>query len=177
MSVLDNVCLGLKLAGIKKAEREAKGREMLQLVGLEGQERKFAKYPTLSGGQLQRVAVARSLLANPSILLMDEPFGALDTNTRLRMQDLLCDLWARVIKSGKDITCIFVTHDISEAVYLADEIFIMRANPGQIVDRIRVDLPLERHKDLKRTAQFTSMVYDIEDRMMRICAESEKAGA
>ena len=89
MTVLENVSLALKFKGISKAEREAKAMELIKLVGLEGHEQKFAQYPTLSGGQLQRVAIARSLIANPEIILMDEPFGALDINTRLQMQDLL----------------------------------------------------------------------------------------
>lgn len=137
--------------------------EMIQLVGLDGQQNKFAKYPTLSGGQLQRVAIARSLVADPEILLMDEPFGALDMNTRLQMQDLLCDIWERM-KS----TIMFVTHDIPEAVYLGDEICIMRAGPGMIVERIKIDLPFQRNRDLKRTSKFIDYVNDIENKMINI---------
>ncbi|NJK98790.1 MAG: ATP-binding cassette domain-containing protein, partial [Bacteroidales bacterium] len=103
------------------------------VVGLEGHEKKFAKYPTLSGGQLQRVAIARSLLVNQEILLMDEPFGALDTYTRLKMQDFLIDIWEKVHP-----TIILVTHDISEAVYLGDDIYIMSANPGIIMNILRM---------------------------------------
>lgn len=173
LTVLDNVCLGLKLAGAKKSDREEKGMTMLKLVGLDGQEEKFAKYPNLSGGQLQRVAIARCLLTNPSIILFDEPFGALDINTRLRMQNMLNDIWLDAMKQKKELTAVFVTHDIAEAVYLADEIWIMRANPGQIVERIPIDLPLDRTKELKRGKRFTDLVYDIEDKMTAVSAMSE----
>jgi len=120
-TVLQNVSLALEFQGMGKKEREAKAMELIKLVGLEGHEHKFAQYPTLSGGQLQRVAIARSLLANPKILLMDEPFGALDVKTRLNMQDLLTKIWRKF-----QSTIIFVTHDISEAVYLAEDIYILK---------------------------------------------------
>ena len=162
-SVLDNIVLGLKFAGVGKKEREEKAMDMIKLVGLEGHEHKYALYPVLSGGQLQRVAIARSLLTNSEILLMDEPFGALDIHTRLSMQDLLASIWDKL-----KLTVIFVTHDISEAVYLGDWIWLMSSNPGQIVERIRVPLPYDRHKGLKRTKEFTDLVYDIEDKMMKL---------
>lgn len=157
-SVLDNVALGLKFAGIGKKEREDKAREIIKLVDLEGHEDKYAIYPNLSGGQLQRVAIARSLLANPDILLMDEPFCSLDINTRRTMQDMVMSIWNKI-----QSTIIFVTHDISEAVYLADEIWIMSSNPGRITDRIKIPLQPNRTKELKRTPEFTKLVYDIED--------------
>jgi NitT/TauT family transport system ATP-binding protein len=161
LSVLDNVALGMEYKGMAREERCARAMEMIRVVGLEGHEHKFAKYPTLSGGQLQRVAIARSLVADPEILLMDEPFGALDINTRLRMQDLLCEIWSKL-----QTTVVFVTHDIAEAVYLADEIHIMRANPGKIVERIVVPLPFERSRETKRTPEFTGLVRMVEDRMI-----------
>jgi len=160
LSVVDNVALGLKFSGVGKKERQERAMEMIKLTGLSGHEKKFAKYPILSGGQLQRVAIARSLLANPKILLMDEPFGALDIHTRLKMQDLLAEIWIKL-----SLTIVFVTHDIPESVYLGDEIWIMSANPGQITDRIHVDFPLHRTKDMKRQKKFADMVYDIEDRL------------
>lgn len=163
MSVLNNVALGLKLKGMDKKEREDKAMEMIKIVGLEGHEKKYAKYPTLSGGQLQRVAIARSLLVNPEIILMDEPFGALDTYTRLRMQDFLIEVWEKVHP-----TIVLVTHDINEAVYLADEIYVMDANPGQIIEKIIVDLPVKRTREIKRDKKFVDLVYYIEDRMMTI---------
>ena len=163
LSVLDNVALGLMYKGVEKKERHAKAMEMIKLVGLEGHEKKYAQYPILSGGQLQRVAIARSLANDPEILLMDEPFGALDLNTRLQMQDLLCDIWTK-LKS----TIIFVTHDLPEAVYLGDDIYIMRANPGMIVEKIDTGLPLERDKAIKRTSKFMDKVNYIENKMIEI---------
>jgi NitT/TauT family transport system ATP-binding protein len=163
MTVLDNVALGLKYKGIDKKEVYDKAMQMIKTVGLEGHEKKFAKYPTLSGGQLQRVAIARSLLVNQEILLMDEPFGALDTYTRLKMQDFLIEIWEKVHP-----TIILVTHDISEAVYLGDDIYIMSANPGVIVEQIRSDLPFHRTREVKRSKGFVDMVYRIEDRMMTL---------
>jgi NitT/TauT family transport system ATP-binding protein len=163
LSVIDNVSLGLKYKGIPKKQRYEKAMEMIKIVGLEGHEKKYAKYPTLSGGQLQRVAIARSLVADPEILLMDEPFGALDLNTRLQMQDLLCEIWTK-LKS----TIIFVTHDLPEAVYLGDDIYIMRACPGMIVEKIKVDLPLDRDRELKRTNKFMEIVNSVESRMVAI---------
>ncbi len=163
MTVLENVSLGLKYKGIPEKETRDRAMEMIKVVGLEGHEKKFAKYPTLSGGQLQRVAIARSLLVNQEILLMDEPFGALDTYTRLKMQDFLIDIWEKVHP-----TIILVTHDISEAVYLGDDIYIMAANPGIIIEHIKDDLPAHRTREIKRDKKFVDMVYHIEDRMMQL---------
>jgi NitT/TauT family transport system ATP-binding protein len=163
MSVVDNVALGLKYNGVSKKDRIEKSMEMIKVVGLDGHEKKYAKYPTLSGGQLQRVAIARSLLVNQEILLMDEPFGALDTYTRLKMQDFLIEIWNKVHP-----TIILVTHDISEAVYLGDDIYIMSANPGEIVEHVKVPLPKERERNIKRTSQFVDLVYHIEDKMMSL---------
>lgn len=163
LSVLENVALGLKLKGVPKKEREEKAMEFIQIVGLDGQESKFAKSPELSGGQLQRVAIARSLLANPEIILFDEPFGALDIRTRLRMQEMVAGIWSKL-----HCTVVFVTHDISEAVYLADEIFILKSKPARIVDRILVDLPLIRHRDIKREQKFIHLAQQIEDKIMNL---------
>jgi NitT/TauT family transport system ATP-binding protein len=163
LSVLDNVALGLKYKGVPKKQRHEKAMEMIKIVGLDGHEKKYAKYPTLSGGQLQRVAIARSLVADPEILLMDEPFCSLDLNTRLQMQDLLCEIWTRL-----QSTIIFVTHDLPEAVYLGDDIYIMRACPGMIVEKIAVDLPLKRSRDIKHTAAFMDIVNTVESRMVSI---------
>ena len=163
LSVLDNVALGLKYKGVSEKNRHEKAMEIIKLVGLDGHEKKYSKYPTLSGGQLQRVAIARSLVADPEILLMDEPFGALDLNTRLQMQDLLCEIWTKL-----QSTIIFVTHDLPEAVYLGDDVYIMRACPGMIVEKIKVDLPLNRDRNIKRTPRFTNLVNTIENRMIDI---------
>jgi NitT/TauT family transport system ATP-binding protein len=171
MTVLENVALGLELQGVPQKEREERAMEMIQKVGLDGHEKKFAQYPILSGGQLQRVAIARSVLASPQILLMDEPFGALDIKTRLDMQDMVNRL---IADSENQMTIIFITHDISEAVYLTDEVYIMQANPGRIVDRVHVDLPFERERGIKRTKKFLDTVYDIEDRMEDMIQKSKK---
>ncbi len=163
MTVLDNVSLALKYQGVDEKERHERAMEFIQLVGLEGHEQKFAQYPKLSGGQMQRVAIARSLISNPDIILMDEPFGALDINTRLQMQDLLADIWTK-FKS----TIVFVTHDIQEAVYLGDDIFIMKKAPSKFVKKINVDLPLERTRELKRDKHFTELVQFVEDQMISV---------
>ncbi len=165
MTVLENVSLALKYEGISKQEREERAMELIKLVGLEGHERKFAQYPTLSGGQLQRIAIARSLIANPEIILMDEPFGALDINTRLQMQDLLAEIWEKFHS-----TVIFVTHDISEAVYLGDDIYIMKSPPSRFVRHIKVDLPLHRNKATKREQRFVELVREVEDAMLEVAA-------
>ena len=162
-TVLENVALPLEYQGVEKKERLARAAELIELVGLRGHEEKFAQYPTLSGGQLQRVAIARSLIANPDVLLMDEPFGALDIDTRLQMQDLLMDIWHRIHP-----TVIFVTHDISEAVYLADDIYMMKPAPSRFTEHVHVGLPLRRNRDTKRTQQYVDLVREVEDRMIAI---------
>ena len=162
-TILENVALGLELQGVSKKEREEKAMEMIKLVKLEKQAK---LYPAnLSGGQKQRVAIARSLLASPKILLMDEPFGALDTETRFEMQDLMQTL---IMDKLEDTAIIFVTHDIPEAVFLADEILLMQAGPGQIADRVKIPLPGTRTKELKRENKFMKLVWDIEDRMSKL---------
>lgn len=163
MTVLDNVSLALRYQGVSRQERDEKAMEMIELVGLAGHEGKYAQYPTLSGGQLQRVAIARSLLANPEIILMDEPFGALDIRTRMTMQDMLIDIWSKFHS-----TVIFVTHDIREAVYLGDDIYILKAQPSRVADHIHVDLPLLRTPDIKRNARYIEIVQDVEDRMIKV---------
>jgi NitT/TauT family transport system ATP-binding protein len=165
MTVLDNVSLALKYKGLPQKERNAQAMEMIELVGLQGHEHKYAQYPTLSGGQLQRVAIARSLIANPDILLMDEPFGALDINTRLQMQDLLASLWYKFHP-----TVIFVTHDLSEAVYLGDDIYIMKSPPSTFVEHVHVDLPFYRTRDTKRDPHFIELVHEVEDKMVKVAA-------
>lgn len=163
MTVLDNVGLALRYQKIPKKQRDEQAMEMIKLVGLDGHQHKYAQYPSLSGGQLQRVAIARSLLANSEILLMDEPFGALDIRTRLQMQDLLIGLWEKF-----QSTVIFVTHDIAEAVYLADDIFILKAQPSKIVEKIHIDLPLQRTRQIKRDPRYTELVHHVEDTMLKV---------
>lgn len=163
MTVLDNVSLALQYEGVSKKERYERAMELIELVGLSGHEKKYAQYPALSGGQLQRVAIARSIIANPEIVLMDEPFGALDIKTRIQMQEMLINLWHRFHS-----TIIFVTHDINEAVYLADDIFIMKSPPSRIIEQIDIDLPLKRDHHTKRDKHFTELVHHVEDTMIRI---------
>jgi len=150
LTVLDNVAFGLMLRGIPQEEREKVARAWIKKVGLEGTERKYPRQ--LSGGMRQRVAIARTLAVKPQIILMDEPFGALDVQTRLGMQNLINELWEEI-----DATILFVTHDIPEAVYLADRIHILSAGPGTFVDEVEVDLPMHRTEDLKDTKRFRDL--------------------
>jgi NitT/TauT family transport system ATP-binding protein len=134
-SVLDNVAFGLKMQGVARKERHAAAREIIELVGLSGFEQ---HYPAqLSGGMQQRVEIARVLINRPRVMLMDEPFGALDAQTRLMMQELLLSVWTRF-----RTTIIFVTHDIDEAVLLSDRICVMGTRPGRI--REQSDVPAGR---------------------------------
>jgi NitT/TauT family transport system ATP-binding protein len=159
-TVIDNVALGLEYMGIPKSERLDRAAQMIEKVGLKGQEHKYAKYPSLSGGQLQRVAIARSLLANPKFLLMDEPFGALDVKTRAQMQEMLIQ-----IKEDLHPTIVLVTHDIREAVFLADEIFIMEKPPSKILKNIKIDLGMSRSRFIEKTSLFTDYVNSVNEIM------------
>jgi NitT/TauT family transport system ATP-binding protein len=136
-TALGNVAFGLEMKGVPKDEREAIALEQLRLVKLE----KFVKsYPHhLSGGMQQRVAIARALAYNPAVLLMDEPFAALDALTRDDMQRLLADVWRETKK-----TVIYVTHNVSEAVYLADRVIVMTPHPGTVKAEVQIDLPRPR---------------------------------
>lgn len=160
-TVLDNVAFGLEIAGIEKKEREERAMNIIKIVGLDGHEKKFAKFGTLSGGQLQRVAIARSLLSNPEMLVMDEPFGALDIKTRLAMQSMLMNIWQTIHP-----TIVLVTHDISEAVYLSDDIYVMSANPGKIINHIKPPFGYPRDFSIKKTREFSEMVDYVENLMM-----------
>lgn len=131
-NVLDNVVFGLQLAGMSRPAREAIARKLIRQVGLEGAEKRAIWQ--LSGGQRQRVGIARALATDPQLLLLDEPFGALDAFTREQMQTLLLTLWR---DSGKQI--LLITHDIEEAIFLASELILLSPGPGRIVERLRPD--------------------------------------
>lgn len=166
MTVLDNVALPLKLRGIPKEERYEKAMRMLKIVGLEGHEYKWAKYPILSGGQLQRVSLARNLVYSSQILLLDEATGALDIKSRRAMQDTLLDVY---YNSELDPTIISVTHDILEAVYYSNRIYILTANPCKVHSIIDIDFGTEkRDKSIRDTEKFKDYVSQIEKIMNEI---------
>jgi NitT/TauT family transport system ATP-binding protein len=149
-TVLANVAYGLKMSGVDRATREREARALIELVGLAGFEH---HYPSeLSGGMQQRVEIARVLINHPRVLLMDEPFGALDALTRVKMQALLLDVWTRV-----KTTVLFVTHDIDEALFLADRVLVMSPRPGRIVDEIRVDFARPRDAGLVTDPAFVAL--------------------
>jgi len=131
-NVQDNVALGLQLAGVSKVERRETAAQMLKKVGLEGAEKRFIWQ--LSGGQRQRVGIARALAANPQLLLLDEPFGALDAFTREQMQTLLLKLWH---ETGKKV--LLITHDIEEAIFMATELVLLSPGPGRVLERLPLD--------------------------------------
>jgi len=153
-NVLNNVMLPLEIIGLPAAERRARAERQLELVGLEGFERKFPWQ--LSGGMQQRVSIARALACEPDMLLMDEPFGALDEITRDHLNEQLLRLWER---TGK--TVIFVTHSISEAVFLSNRIVVMSPRPGRILELIDNDLPPGRTLDVRETPAFAAVAHRV----------------
>ena len=154
-TVLQNVALPLILKGVNKLEANEKAMEMIKIVGLDGHEKKWAKYPILSGGQLQRVAIARNLVVNPQILLMDEPFGALDTVTRKQIQVFLRSIFEN---ARLDPTVIFVTHSESEAVFLSTDIYILGSGPATVKNHFKIDLPKVRDDAVRYSNDFTEYV-------------------
>jgi len=165
-SVLGNVMYGPRQQGVKHADAEAQSRALLEMVGLKGFENFYPK--ELSGGMKQRVALARTLAYHPEVLLMDEPFGALDAHTRTRLQNDLLDIWERDRK-----TVVFVTHSVEEAVFLSDKVVMMTRSPGRIRQVIDIDLPRPRRRsELLLDPRYQKYVVDIE-RMFDDSGESE----
>jgi NitT/TauT family transport system ATP-binding protein len=150
-NVLDNVALGLRFHKVPRAEAHRRARDWLGRVGLTGFE---DRYPhQLSGGMRKRVAMAQSLIGEPSLLLLDEPFGALDVQTRELMQDELLRLW-----SGSGAAVVFVTHDLTEAISLADRVVVMTAGPATVKDVVTIDLPRPRKvEEIRLTPEFTEL--------------------
>lgn len=159
-SVIENVALPLLIKGFNKTEAFDKAEELIKIVGLSGHEYKWAKYPLLSGGQLQRVAIARSLVANPQILLLDEPFSALDIKNRNELQNVLLDLF---YSDKVDVTFILVTHDIREAVYLSNKIYFMKSNPADIYKEFDISFGKQRRtKEIKYLPKYIEYTKEIE---------------
>jgi NitT/TauT family transport system ATP-binding protein len=158
LSVRENIQFGLKLKGIPLTIRRRMADRFLELIKLE----KFTNaYPhQLSGGMKQRVAIARALAANPKVLLMDEPFGALDAQTKMDMQEMLRDIW-----QTEQTTVVFITHDIDEAIYLSQRVVLMAANPGRIIAQYEVDLPEERDLLTRELPQFLKLKRELIQRL------------
>ena len=150
-TVLSNVEFGLEIEGVAREERRAVAEKYIELVGLKGFESYFPHQ--ISGGMQQRVGIARALSKKPEILLMDEPFGAVDAQTREQLQEELLKIWAQT-----ETTVVFVTHSIDEAVYLSDRVVVMQARPGRITEEVAIDLPRPRWEgDIKADPRFAQL--------------------
>jgi NitT/TauT family transport system ATP-binding protein len=166
-TVLGNVMYGPRQQGVRTTEAEAQSRALIEMVGLKGYEHFYPK--ELSGGMKQRVALARTLAYHPEVLLMDEPFGALDAHTRTRLQNDLLNIWERDRK-----TVLFVTHSVDEAVFLSDKVVMMSKSPGRIREVIDIDLPRPRRRsELLLDPRYQKYVVDIE----RMFDEVEDTGS
>lgn len=150
MTTMGNVEYGLKMAGVKKQERQKRAQNYINLVGLQGFEK---SYPVqLSGGMRQRVGIARAYCNEPKVMLMDEPFGALDAQTRTQLQSELIKTWQEQKK-----TCFFITHDVEEAVILATKVIIMSARPGRVKKIVDINLPYPRTQEMKMEMPFLDL--------------------
>src|SRR6478672_5702213 len=166
-TVLGNVMYGPRQQGVRTPEAEAQSRALIEMVGLKGYENFYPK--ELSGGMKQRVALARTLAYHPEVLLMDEPFGALDAHTRTRLQNDLLNIWERDRK-----TVLFVTHSVDEAVFLSDKVVMMSKSPGRIREVIDIDLPRPRRRsELLLDPRYQKYVVDIE----RMFDETDPVGS
>ncbi|HEY9122477.1 MAG TPA: ABC transporter ATP-binding protein [Brevefilum sp.] len=158
--VTENVSLPLELADVPKEEIDAQAHDLIKLVGLEGFENAYPR--DLSGGMAQRVAIARSLMHDPDILLLDEPFGSLDALTREVMGDELLHIW-----QAKRKTVLMVTHSISEAIYLSDKVLVLSQRPGKINLELPVDLPRPRTPDMRYSPEFSRLAHTLRDELQR----------
>jgi ABC-type nitrate/sulfonate/bicarbonate transport system ATPase subunit len=165
LTVRENICFGLREKGMAAKAQEELAAHFIDRVGLRGFEHHYPKM--LSGGMQQRTALARALANDPKILLLDEPFGALDNQTRALMQELLLGIWESERK-----TVMFVTHDIEEAIFMANRVAVMSARPGRIKSDVRIDLPHPRHYTIKTTPEFSAYKARLTE---EIRAESIKA--
>ncbi|MCQ9615736.1 ABC transporter ATP-binding protein [Paenalcaligenes niemegkensis] len=150
LTVRQNICFGLREKGLSATEQKEISESYIESVGLRGFESHYPKQ--LSGGMQQRVAIARAMANDPKILLLDEPFGALDNQTRVIMQELLLGVWEKHRK-----TVIFVTHDIDESIFMANRVAVFTARPGRIKADIAVELPYPRHYTVKTSPEFTEL--------------------
>ncbi|GAA2096449.1 ABC transporter ATP-binding protein [Streptomyces albiaxialis] len=170
-TVLDNVAFGLRMRGVDRAEREERSRALIATVGLAGFE---AKLPgELSGGMQQRVGLARALAVRPRVLLMDEPFGAVDEQTRRLLQEELLALWEE-----HRLTVVFITHSMEEAVLLGDRVVLMSARPGRVAEIVPVDLPRPRSHDVGgvgRSGAYAEITAYLWDRLRAMHAEHRPA--
>jgi len=156
LTAAENVEVPMFGAGRSRHERRGRALELLELVGLE--DRAGSRPAELSGGERQRVAIARALVNQPRILLMDEPFGALDAQTRSKMQSHLIDIWKNI-----DVTVLFITHDLDEAIYLADRILVLKAHPGEVQEVIEVPVPRPRSPGQFNTPEFLATKARLEE--------------
>ena len=150
LSVRQNVEFGLKMQGVSRPAREAKARTLLGLAGLLAFENHYPEQ--LSGGMKQRVGIVRALATSPQVLLMDEPFGALDAQTRVVMQEILTNMWEQL-----KLSVLFITHDIEESIFLSDKVFVMTARPGRIKAEIPIDLPRPRTAEMTSSPEFLAI--------------------
>jgi len=160
LTVADNIAYGLNINNVAKDKQAEIVTQLIQDIGLAGFEKAYPD--TLSGGMQQRVAIARTLALRPSVILMDEPFGALDAQTRSEMQQLLLKVWDETAS-----TILFVTHDVEEAIFLADRIFIMSAHPGTIVENLQVPFDRPRSLELKQRNEFHELQSYVLGRLRR----------
>lgn len=157
-NVMANVGLPLELSGVPKKKRIEEGERVLELVGLKDHMKAMPK--ELSGGMQMRVSIARALIAKPKLLLMDEPFGALDEITRQNLQHELLDIWKQ-----EELTVLFVTHNVLESVYLSNRVVVMTPRPGKIASVVDIDLPYPREDSLRITKRFNELIADVSENL------------